>query len=119
MKPFKNHTSFDETPLSEHLDLEINNPHIESVTVLQGPRITQIVRDGTHEFKRADGASMSGRGSTVCITFFTEDGQRVFLTYQFHKGEVYANASMEPIEDWGVIDPETGEPNLGIDLWRN
>lgn len=87
----------------------LNGLHIEAVTIVQKNEIVQVSSAGVKEALGPDGASLSGRGSSVCLTFFSECGKRIFITYQFHKGEVY----------FDTHQPEpTGEGEL-TELWRD
>jgi len=84
-------------------------PHIEAITVIQDRRVLQINPDGIEERELLEGKS--GRGSTVCITFHTEDGHRRYLLFQFHKGEVFEQLTeLEPIPEWDAQPSE---------LWRD
>lgn len=84
-------------------------PHIEAVTVVQGNAVTQVNPEGVEQMLAPNGTSLSGRGTCVCLTFFTEDARRFYITYQFHKGQVFRKVSEE--EPCGTSDlPE---------LWRD
>ena len=84
--------------------------HIEAVTVIQGKEVTQVNPDGVDQFLAPNGRSLSHRGTCVCLTFFTEDAERFYITYQFHKGRVLSMVSeVEPNPDGSDI-PE---------LWRD
>jgi len=100
----------------------VMTPHIESVTVIQDDKVVQISREGTTETTLED--KRSARGSTVCITFWTEAGERVYQTFAFHKGEVFEQLSSERIpgsENWSAFELEDGvdQPEMPTELWRD
>lgn len=123
MKPYKTNPCLGEQ-LAQHLRLPESDcfcPHIEAVTVIQGPALTQVTRDGTHEYRNRTGKSMSGRGSQVCLTFFTEEGMRIFVTYSFHKGEVFVKTDIEPTQELveGGVASDDKEVLIPTELWRD
>lgn len=89
-------------------------PHLEAVTVIQGPKVVQVAPDGVIEKEYS--TTKSGRGTTVCLTFFTEEGDRFYRVFQFHKGDVFEKQMpKEPIPDY-ELDPNNPWPS---ELWRD
>lgn len=91
-------------------EVGLDRLHMEAVTIVQKDRITQVSSAGVAEALGPDGLSLSGRGSSICLTFWSECGNRIFVTYQFHKGEVYFTFS----------EPEVlNEEVASTELWRD
>lgn len=114
MVPYVVSASSEESSL--HKETGYLCPHIEAVTIIQDYKITQVNPSGTVEARSPGDQNLSGRGSIVCLTFHTEDGRRFYITYQFHKGDVFRSVSeCEPIKGLDYDDPAT----YPKELWRD
>lgn len=81
--------------------------HIGCVTVVRGNRVVQINAQGVEE--STGPIVCDDHGTTVCLTFDTEDGRRFFRTYEYRLGSVTITTS-EPHK----LAPWEDDPDLGI-----